>query len=100
MRRQSRHWLPTTDEVATAPELAILASLEATIDVALVALVTAHDELQRSQDGRDAVVSLVGAAADNVIGKAQDLAAAIIAYRMIVCGEIGPLPPPPSRSVA
>ncbi len=100
MRRLRRDLLPTTDEIATAPELAILASLQATIDVALVALVAAHQELQLTEDGRDAVCSLVGAAADNVIGKAQALAAAIIAYRMIVCGEIGPLPPPPPRSAA
>lgn len=66
--------------------------------MALVALVAAHEELQRTQDGRDAIVSLVGAAADNVIDKAQALAAAIFAHRMIVCGEIGPLPPPPSHS--
>ncbi len=88
--RHRRDLLPTTRELATAPELAILAALEAAIDVALVALVAAHDELQASDDGTDHVTGLVACAADNVIDKAQALAAAIISYRLIVKGDIRP----------
>jgi hypothetical protein len=87
--RHRRELLPTPRELATAPELAILAALEAAIDVALVALVAAHHELQATEDGTDPASGLVACAADNVIDKAQALAAAIIGYRLVVVGDIG-----------
>lgn len=87
--RHRRELLPTPRELATAPELAILAALEATIDVALIALVAAHPELQATDDAADPVSSLVASAADNVIDKAQALADAIIGYRFRVADDFG-----------
>jgi hypothetical protein len=82
--------LPTPDELAAAPELAILASLENTIDVAIVALVAANGDLQRRDDGRDVLTTLAGTAADQVIARAQHLAAAIVAYGDVVRGDLQP----------
>jgi hypothetical protein len=87
--RHRRDLLPTPRELATAPELAILAALEAAIDVTLVALVAAHQELRATGDSSDPVSSLVACAADNVIDTAQALAAAIIGYRLALSGDIG-----------
>jgi hypothetical protein len=88
--RHRHDLLPTPAELATAPEIAILASLEASLDVALVALVAAHEELHATDDGRDHVTGLVACAADNVIDKAQALACAIIGYRLLVNGQLQP----------
>jgi hypothetical protein len=92
MPRRPHDRLPTPHEIATSPQLAILASLEATIDVALVALVAAHHELRRRDDARDAVCTPVGAAADNLIAQAQALAVAILDYRSLLHGDVAPPP--------
>ncbi len=93
MPRRPRDRLPTPHEIAAAPQLAVLASLTATIDVTLVAIVAAHDELQRRDDGRDAVGTPIAAAADNLIAQAQALAVAIRDYRQLLHGVVAPLPP-------
>jgi hypothetical protein len=62
------------------PELAILTSLEISLDVAVVALVAAQPELQPTADAADAVATPAAVAADNIIVCAQALAAAIAAY--------------------
>jgi hypothetical protein len=92
MPRRPRDRLPTPHEIAAAPQLAALASLTATIDVTIVALVAAHDELQRRDDGRDAVCTPAGAAADNLIAQAQALAVAILDYRLLLHRDVAPLP--------
>lgn len=79
---RSRRRLPTRDELISAPELAILASIEATIDLAIVALVAAQPELSQSDDGHDAVTTAAARSADTVIMTAQALAAAIADYRL------------------
>ncbi len=86
--RHRRDLLPTPRELATAPQLAILAALEAAIDVTLVALVAAHQPLQATADSTDPASSRVACAADHVIDTAQALAAAIIAYRLVLPGDI------------
>ena len=81
MRRpRPRGRLPTPDELVHAPELAILGALAATIDLAIVALVAVHPELQGA-DGRDAVTAASAVQADHVIVRAQALVAAIARYR-------------------
>ena len=83
MRRpRPRGRLPTPDELGHAPELAILGALAATIDLALVALVAVHPELQARADGRDLVTAAAAAQADHVIGTAQALSAALARYRI------------------
>jgi hypothetical protein len=66
----------------TAPELAILGALEATLDLAIIALVAALPELRATEDGHNAVFTTAATNADLVIAKAQALAAAITAYRI------------------
>lgn len=80
--RRSRPWLPTADELAITPELAILGSIEAAIDLAILALVAAQPELWPTGDGHDAVTSPAVQSADTVITTAQALAAAIAHYRV------------------
>lgn len=80
--RRSRPWLPTADELAITPELAILGSIEAAIDLAILALVAAQPELWPTDDGHDAVTSRAAQSADTVITTAQALAAAIADYRV------------------
>ena len=86
-RRPARPRLPTPDEIASAPELAIRAAIESAIDVAIVALVAAQPELAPSSDGYDAVSTEAAERADQVIVEAQTLARAIAAYRAVVAGE-------------
>ena len=84
--------MPTWHELACAPELAILASIETTLDVALVALVAAQPELWPSADHRDAIASTTAEAADRVISCAQNLAAAIVDYRAALRDDRHDLP--------
>ena len=80
--RRSHPWLPTPDELAFTPALAILGSIEAAIDLAILALVAAQPELWPTDDGHDAVTSPAAHSADEVITTAQALAAAIAHYRL------------------
>ncbi|MBI4700249.1 MAG: hypothetical protein HY744_03615 [Deltaproteobacteria bacterium] len=73
--------LPTPDELAACPELAILDSIEAVIDLAILALVAAQPELQPTDDGLDAATTSTAKDADRVITTAQALAVAITRYR-------------------
>lgn len=79
--RRSRRHLPTRDELVVAPELAILDSIETSIDLAIVALVAAQPELWQTDDGHDAVTTTAARSADHVITMAQALAGAIADYR-------------------
>jgi hypothetical protein len=81
-RRRTGRRLPIPDELVSAPELAILGALEATIDLAIVALVAAQPELHATRHAHDAVTTAAANHADLVITKAQALAAAIAAYRI------------------
>lgn len=65
-----------------APELAILGSIETSIDLAVVALVAAQPELWETSDGHDPVTTVAARSADHVITAAQALAAAIADYRV------------------
>ena len=76
---------PTPDDLAHAPELAILASLENTLELAVRALVCAHPELadpERPYWLRQA--SRMATAADNVVHQSADMKQALIAYREAV----------------
>jgi hypothetical protein len=73
--------LPTCHELASAPQLAILTSIEAAIDVAIVAIVAAQPELWPSATARDVITTPAAEQADHVIRSAQVLAAAIADYR-------------------
>jgi hypothetical protein len=83
-RRSPRPRLPTPEEIAHAPELAILATIEHALDVAIVTLVAMQPELRPSHDGYDAVISDAADRADTVIVDAQTLLRAIVAYREAV----------------
>ena len=84
--------LPTCRELVCAPELAILAAIEAALDVAIVALVAAQPELQPTADQRVAISTMGAETADDVIGCAQALATAIAAYRDALRDEPPDLP--------
>jgi len=81
-RGRRRRTLPTWRERVGTPELAILGALESAIDIAIVSLVAAQPELHPSPDGRDPDSSPAAAAADDIIGRAQALVAAIDHYRV------------------
>lgn len=81
-------WLPTPDELAAAPSLAIVAALDPMLDVLVVALTAAHEELQPTADGRDIVTSSVAVAADEVILAVQALSQATRTYRLALLNRL------------
>jgi len=91
-RRRTPGRLPTCHELIGAPELAILASIEMAVDVAIVALVAAQPELQPTADQHDATSTTAALAADHVVTCAQALAAAIADYRVALRDEPYDLP--------
>lgn len=77
--------IPTPDDLAHAPELAILAALENTLALAVRALVCAHPELtdpERPYWLRQA--SRMATAAETVVDRSADMKQALIAYRQAV----------------
>lgn len=68
---------PSVLDLYAAPELAILAVLEAGVDVALVALIAAHPD-----DDDDDPIPPERRAARHVIEAARDLASAVNRYRL------------------
>ena len=77
--------MPTPDDLAHAPELAILAALESTLDLVVRALVCAHPELadpERPYWLRQA--SRVTAAAETVVDQSADMKQVLIAYREVI----------------
>lgn len=76
---------PTTDQLAVAPELALLSALEATLDATISALLAAHPEL-RSRNGRLPSAQI----ADVVIARSLELREAINRYRLALV--VTPLP--------
>lgn len=91
-RRRRDRRLPTVDETAAAPELAILGAIEAAVDLAIVALVAAQPELQLTADQHATVTTAAAVAADRIIAAAQGLAAAIADYRLTLCAPADDLP--------
>ncbi len=76
---------PTPDDLAHAPELAILAALECTLELVVRALVCAHPELadpERPYWLRQA--SPVATAAETLVDETADMKQALIAYREAV----------------
>ena len=82
-RRPSAH-LPTPEEVLLAPEVAILDALRSALEVTIVAVTAGQPELWPTIDGRDAVRSRQGEAADELIRCAQLLARAVDVYRALI----------------
>jgi hypothetical protein len=73
--------LPTYQELVCSPELGALAALDATLAIAIIAVVAAQPEMHATPHGRDAVSTPTAVAADHLIARAQALAAAIADYR-------------------
>jgi hypothetical protein len=76
---------PTPDDLARAPELAILAALDRTLDLVVRALVCAHPELadpERPYWLRQA--SPVATPAETLVDQTADMKQALIAYREAV----------------
>ena len=76
---------PTPDDLAHAPELAILAALECTLELVVRALVCAHPELadpERPYWLRQA--SRMTTAAETVVDQSVDMKQALIAYREVI----------------
>ncbi len=77
--------LPTPDELADAPELAILAALDDILELALRVLVSVHPQL--GDDECPAWIrcgSPASEAADRILDAARPLADALEAYRSVV----------------
>lgn len=69
---------PLVNELHAAPELAVLAALEATADVAVRALVAAHPEIQdHAQDESDEIRQAIA-----ILHATSTLASAINRYRL------------------
>ena len=80
----SRRW-PTPDELGGAPEIAIIAALEAILDLTLRALFSVHPQLGDDECPywvRD--LSPASEAADRILAAARTLADALEAYRGVV----------------
>jgi len=87
-RRRPPGRLPTPQELACTPELAILSAIETALDLANVALVAAQPELRLRADQRDAVSTVAAETAERVIGCAQALASAIADYRAALLDDL------------
>jgi hypothetical protein len=86
---------PDPDELDHAPELAVLAALDSTLQLSLRALVALYPELidpDRTPWARDC--SLTSAAARRLVQRAGPLLRALRTYRAAVC-PTSPLPPTP-----
>jgi len=70
---------PRVEDLYVAPELAILAVLEASVDVALVALVAAHPDDHELEDDPPAPEKL---AARALVAAIRDVADAVNRYRL------------------
>jgi hypothetical protein len=80
-----RRRLPTPAELDEAPELAILAALDDTLETALRALVAAHPQLGDSECPAWArTTSAASDAADRILSASKPLANALDAYRRAV----------------
>ena len=80
--RRIQHSWPTPEELGEAPELAVLALLDANLDLALRALVSAHPQL--ADPDRPAWTldqSPSGRAAENFLARAKALHRALETYR-------------------
>ncbi len=77
--------LPTPDDLALAPELAILAALDHTLDLATAALACAHPELADPERPYWLVASSrVTTAAETLLDRTTDWKQALRAYRQAV----------------
>jgi hypothetical protein len=86
---------PTPLEIAEVPELAILAALEHTLDLALYALLAAHPQLGDSDcPSRARDSSPAQAAADRIVTAAVPLGRALHAYRRAVTPSLPENPDP------
>ena len=94
----------TPDDLDAAPELAVIAVLETTLDQAVLALITQHREITDSDD----LVGLPPTAwlADILASAAQDLRHLIERYRQAALDDAryrarhAPFTPPPPRNFA
>jgi hypothetical protein len=79
---QAQHSWPTPEELEEAPELAVLALLDANLEIALRALVSAHPQL--ADPDRPAWTldhSPSGRAAENFLARAKGLHRTLETYR-------------------
>ncbi len=76
---------PTPDDLVDAPELAILAALDRTLDLVVRALVCAHPELADLERPYWLLqASRMATAAVNVVVQAVGMTQALIAYREVI----------------
>lgn len=81
------HNLPTPDELADAPELAIVAALDHLLELTLRALVSAHPQLGDTECPFWARhTDPASQAAERILAAARPLAAALQAYPPVVAG--------------
>jgi len=75
-------WIPTPDDLVDAPELAILAALDPTLDLVVRALVCAHPELtDLERPYWVPPASPLTTAAQTLVDRAAHLKQALLAYR-------------------
>jgi hypothetical protein len=77
--------MPTPDDLVDAPELAILAALDRTLDLAVRALVCAHPELAEPQRPYWLLqASRMATAAETLVDQTDKMKQALIVYREAV----------------
>ncbi len=91
-RRRTDLW-PTPNELAHAPELAVLAALDTTLEIALRALVAAHPALADPERPYWTLEeSPTGSAANVLLGRAKAMLKALAAYRRAAALRRDPIP--------
>ena len=79
-------WLPTLDELERAPELAILASLDSTLEMTACVLQVAHPELARDEECPYWVCGSRLIVAERVLSLVERLRDALFRYQELALG--------------
>jgi len=84
MSSSDTDWLPTPEELERAPQLAVLSTLESTLEMTTCVLELAHPELAADQDSPYWVCGLHIIVADRILALVEQLQDALWRYRDLV----------------
>ena len=84
MSASDTDWLPTSEELERAPQLAILSTLESTLEMTTCVLQVAHPELATDEECPYWVCGLHIIVADRILALVEQLQEALFRYRDLV----------------
>lgn len=83
-------WLPTPEELERLPQLAILATLESTLEMTTCVLQVAHPELARDEECPYWVCGMPVIVADHILTLVERLQDALFRYRDLTRDQAKP----------